>query len=327
MDIFVSVLKAMFKGLADSLKGTVTIFYLDKNIMDRASQSSPIRDQNASPRRRNSQLTPAKPIQRHLEEPKVLRRTAQCCALNGGVFWLSILLFEYAVLPGLKYFMISAFGNSSVTGKYVWTVTKSCLTWTFGMIWVLPLFLLSKVINSLWFQDIADSAYRYSRGRPQQLSSVSKLIADSLFSILVQALFLVQSMMVNLVPYQLLGEVLFLVHMCMLYSLYAFEYKWCNMGWELHRRLTYIENNWPYFIGFGLPLAVFTAIPSSYIISGCVFSILFPLFIISGNEADPVINVCDINLKLFSPVIAISNAVFNRTIGPRVSQSHQVNRR
>ncbi|XP_075224018.1 EI24 domain-containing protein tank isoform X3 [Lycorma delicatula] len=282
-----SVLKAMFKGLADSLKGTVTIFYLDKNIMDRASQSSPIRDQNASPRRRNSQLTPAKPIQRHLEEPKVLRRTAQCCALNGGVFWLSILLFEYAVLPGLKYFMISAFGNSSVTGKYVWTVTKSCLTWTFGMIWVLPLFLLSKVINSLWFQ----------------------------------------SMMVNLVPYQLLGEVLFLVHMCMLYSLYAFEYKWCNMGWELHRRLTYIENNWPYFIGFGLPLAVFTAIPSSYIISGCVFSILFPLFIISGNEADPVINVCDINLKLFSPVIAISNAVFNRTIGPRVSQSHQVNRR
>lgn len=75
-----------------------------------------------------------------------------------------------------------------------------------------------------------------------------------------------QSMLVNIVPYQLLGEMLFLVHMCMLYSLYAFEYKWCNMGWELHRRLTYIENNWPYFIGFGLPLAVLTAIPNSYII-------------------------------------------------------------
>jgi etoposide-induced 2.4 mRNA len=43
-------------------------------------------------------------------------------------------------------------------------------------------------------QDIADSAYRYSRGRPQLLSSVSKLIADTLFSVLVQALFLVQVM-------------------------------------------------------------------------------------------------------------------------------------
>lgn len=82
-----------------------------------------------------------------------MKRTAQCCALNGGVFWFSIFLFEYMVLPGLKYFMVYSFGDS-VTGKYVWTVTKSCLTWTFGMIWVLPLFLLSKVINSLWFQVI-----------------------------------------------------------------------------------------------------------------------------------------------------------------------------
>lgn len=58
----------MFKGLADSLKGTITIFYLDKNIMDRAAQSSPVRDQNTSSRRRNSQsLTPVKPVQRHLE--------------------------------------------------------------------------------------------------------------------------------------------------------------------------------------------------------------------------------------------------------------------
>lgn len=318
MDISVNILRAMLKGLADSLRGTVTIFYLDKYIMDQATQSSPLRDPSNTPRRRSSQLTAAKPVQKHLEEPKILRRTAQCCALNGGVFWLSILLFEYAVLPALKYFMLCAFGYSSDTGKYVWLVTKSCLTWTFGMIWVLPLFLLSKVINSLWFQDIADSAYRYSRGRPQQLSSISKLIADSLFSILVQALFLMQSMLVSLVPYKLLGEVLFLGHMCMLYSLYSFEYKWCNMGWELHRRLTYIENNWPYFIGFGLPLTVLTAIPSSYIVSGCVFSIVFPLFIISGNEADPVINVCDFKLKLFSPVIAISNGVFSRAIGPRV---------
>jgi hypothetical protein len=53
---------------------------------------------------------------------------------------------------------------------------------------------LAKFYFCLMFmmQDIADSAYRYSRGRPQLLSSVSKLIADTLFSVLVQALFLVQ---------------------------------------------------------------------------------------------------------------------------------------
>lgn len=98
------------------------------------------------------------------------------------------------------------------------------------------------------------------------LSSVSKLIADTLFSVLVQALFLGQGMLVSKVPLPPLGDILALVHMCLLYALYAFEYKWFNMGWELHRRLTFIEGNWPYFLGFGMPLAVLTQLPNSYFV-------------------------------------------------------------
>lgn len=70
-------------------------------------------------------------------------------------------------------------------------------------------------------------------------------------------------MIVNILPMGLLSDVLCMVHICLLYSLYAFEYKWFNMGWELHQRLTFIENNWPYFIGFGLPLAILTQMTSS----------------------------------------------------------------
>ncbi|VVC91578.1 unnamed protein product [Leptidea sinapis] len=102
------------------------------------------------------------------------------------------------------------------------------------------------------------------RGRPQFMSSVSKIIADSLFSLLVQALFLVQ----------------------------------------LHKRLTFIETNWPYFLGFGLPLAVLTQIPQSYIISGCVFSIFFPVFILSGNEATPVTGSYILNTYLWVLVMS-----------------------
>lgn len=46
--------------------------------------------------------------------------------------------------------------------------------------------------SSTFFQDIADAAYKYSRGRPQLLPSISKMIADMLFSMVIQALFLVQ---------------------------------------------------------------------------------------------------------------------------------------
>lgn len=95
------------------------------------------------------------------------------------------------------------------------------------------------------------------------MSSLSKLIADSLFSTLVQTLFLIQSMLVNLIPIMFVAEIACMVHICLLYSLYAFEYKWFNLGWELHRRLTFIENNWPYFIGFGMPLAILTQFTSS----------------------------------------------------------------
>nr|CAD7446915.1 unnamed protein product [Timema bartmani] len=278
-----------------------------------------------------------------------MKRTLQCCALNGGVFGLSILIFEQVLLPTLRYLLLFLFGDSPSTGKSVWGWLSLCLSCTFGVFWVLPLvppqqdrqqplvpvsesFLNRGVFVNLFlvytntFQDIADSAYRYSRGRPQLLSSVSKLIADTLFSILVQALFLVQGLVVSMLPIVLLSDLLSLLHMCMLYSLYAFEYKWFNMGWELHRRLMFIENNWPYFFGFGLPLAVLTSLPSSYFISGCVFSILFPLFIISGNEADPVTGSCDFPLQLFTPVIAISNMLFNRTIGPKSASKGTVSR-
>lgn len=100
-------------------------------------------------------------------EPKVLKRTLQCCALNGGVFWCSLYVFECGLLPLLKYLLTVLFGHSSSTGKSLWSWIKLFLSWTFGAFWVLPLFLLSKIVNSLWFQVImisCSSLYLYSVG-------------------------------------------------------------------------------------------------------------------------------------------------------------------
>ncbi|PZC85075.1 etoposide-induced protein 2.4 homolog [Helicoverpa armigera] len=292
---------SLIKGFIDSLRGVTVLLYLDKEINERAlSRSPPTEFENT----KNKQKQP-----KVKQESKVLTRVLQSCILNGFIFLLSILIFEYVLLPAVKYLVTVVFGHNPGVAHNVWAWMQPFLSMTFRMIWVLPLFLLSKLVNSLWFQDIADSAYRHRRGRPQFMSSVSKIIADSLFSLLVQALFLVQSMLVSMLPITYIGELLCLIHMCLLYSLYSFEYKWFNMGWELHKRLTFIESNWPYFLGFGLPLAVLTQIPQSYIISGCVFSIFFPVFILSGNEATPVIG-SEYPLRLFSPVVAISNGMF-----------------
>ena len=95
-------------------------------------------------------------------------------------------------------------------------------------------------------------------------------------------------MLVGLIPG--IGSCLSLLHMAMLYALYSFEYKWIYQGelWMysilfscygdsivtvthsagvlIHNRVNYVEKNWPYFLGFGLPLAILTAIPSSLVI-------------------------------------------------------------
>jgi len=317
MDQIKGVTTAVFCGIVDSLRGCFLIFTLDRHIQKQReriqqSQSKSGRPPSSSSRKKQD------------GEPRILQRTLQCCALNGGVFLLSIFAFYGAILPLIESLLLIgfSFGGQLPSAAWVWSWTAPVLSATFSALWILPLFVLSKFVNCLWFQDIADAAYKYSRGRPQLLPSNTKLIADMLFSMVTQALFLVQAMLVGLLPIAVFNSLLSMLHMCLLYSLYSFEYRWFNEGWELPKRLTYIENHWPYFVGFGMPLAVLTSLPSSALVSGCVFSILFPLFIISGNEAHPVTGVGNYSLRLFSPVVALADTIYHKTIGRRSSKMH-----
>lgn len=118
----------------------------------------------------------------------VSARVLQCSLLNGGIFLLSILLFDYVLIPFLGSIITYCLGQSAM----LWATTKASLSFIFSFIWVVPLFVLSKIINTFWFQDIADAAYYFRKGRPTLIPSLSKLLADVVFSLIVQSLFLFQ---------------------------------------------------------------------------------------------------------------------------------------
>lgn len=255
--------------------------------------------------------------------PAVRKKLCETWVLNGFVLAFSVIAFDNVVIP-LLHFLINAFirlllGDDQETELHAVGFIISLVRYLFSALWVLPLFWLNKPISSIWFLEIADEVLRQMKENDKKKSKmlktrkkgpeVSKWIADMLFSLVLECLFLFQAMLVGLLP--AIGVLLSYSHLTLLYSLYSFEYAWMDHRVSVNQRITMIEEQWPYFVGFGLPLTVATALPRSFIISASVFAVLFPLFLIIACDTEHM--TADVfRLRAFRVVEWLTNALFRR---------------
>ncbi|XP_019856920.1 PREDICTED: etoposide-induced protein 2.4 homolog isoform X1 [Amphimedon queenslandica] len=240
---------------------------------------------------------------------KIRSKVGLSFILNGFILASSILLFEHVVLPVvllLTSWTLGLFGKDLTSEQLSWL--ESLLSYTFTGLWMLPMFLICTPINSIWFREIAieanDQAAKSLKKKPSRWN-FKLMITDLLYAMAIEIVFTIQSTAVNFLPVG--GSALSLIHMSFLYSLYSFEYKWFYQGITVQKRLSYIELQWPYFLGFGLVLSLITSAPllspfggsqevlrhtvGNTVLGTCVFALAFPLMILASFSCSaPQIN-------------------------------------
>eukprot|EP00808_Paulinella_micropora_P015140 g24699.t1 len=225
-----------------------------------------------------------------LTSKTVRERMVQCLVLNGIIFLGSILLVEYILLPLLTRMMaVSDAGGAELILSRTSLFMDLLFDWLYLALWIWPMYGISLVLCSIWYQEIAEAAY-ITRGGKRNSSKFTfkrwvNAMAEELYKWLFVGSFIIgQTTLFTAIPR--VGWLLGLLHLCWLYSFYSFDYLWNLQGIAFEDRCQYFQERWAYFTGFGFPSALLTYLLPRFIGAG-IFALLFPFFIILAIVAQP----------------------------------------
>ncbi|VIO92683.1 conserved hypothetical protein [Brugia malayi] len=191
--------------------------------------------------------------------------------------------------------------------------------------------IISRVCNSIWSSDIANASLKYTGVHTPSLS-LSRTTGDFCSSMLLDFVFFLQSLFVSNIPVPLVSSVFTFIHMTLLNSLFSFEYLWMSLGIGLRARINLIERNWPYFLGYGTVLTLFTSLTDNMVLNAFLFGALFPFCIISSFlvEAGNYKQRSHPYVHIFGPSIATTNYITSglsnllKSIGCKTVQTSMV---
>lgn len=257
-----------FHGLKDSIIG---IMFIRRLLEEDAKEVKVVppepKERSVMQMRREKQGIFRRPPEPPKKKDSLVKKLTQIYAMNLGfvVIWQAFVFFLS--------FLFGFFGKAEL-GESI------------GFFTIIPLFVLTKIVQMLWFSDVSGACMRALNQPPPNQESMGRMLGETITSLVHSNIFFVQTMMSQYLPIPIITPFIFFVHMALLHSMYCFDYFFESYNFSFNRRANYFETRWPYFLGFGTPLTIATSIFSSMFANGVMYAILFPLFIISSYKVN-----------------------------------------
>jgi len=225
--------------------------------------------------------------------PAVRRLALNCALLNGVLFLGSIAAFHALLLPALHALVVppaSSPADGPADTPLHWHIVSALVLGVYYLLWVYPLYVISFLFNSIWYDEIALETSRLvgaskTSQKDVNIKQLLRSASDELLRLAINFAFLAQGCVLRLLP--VVGPVFHFLMLSWLYSLYCFESIWGLRGWGLHARLLQLERHYAYFLGFGTPFALL-CIFFPYFLSYGMFALFFPFFVVVASQATPV---------------------------------------
>lgn len=229
----------------------------------------------------------------------------QCFILNGFIFVGSVVLLDYIATP---LFMVATQSSPTATTPSMMNNNSSITTSSTSspslrvnilslifsslknVFWIWPLYSLSLVLCTFWYNDVAEIAYKMkqrarssSGGATSSSSSANSLdfrktlidkISDNIYRSILLLFFLIQTGLSAHIP--VVGPMVAFLMTTWLYAFYAFDYAWGYKNYNTQQRLLYFETHWAYMAGFGAPNA-FASYFFPYYINVGIWAMIFPV--------------------------------------------------
>jgi etoposide-induced 2.4 mRNA len=166
----------------------------------------------------------------------------QCILLNGLLFVGSIVLLHSALLPLLHSvggLVLSKGGAHAEVTTLVQRFVQTTVHLLYQVFWITPLYLISVLMNTIWYSRIADASFELHHGVKVSLG-VDTTIKEGVYRLLVVLFFILETTIIyELVPF--IGHFVSMVLVCWVNALYSFESVWVMQGLDLQKRLAFLE--------------------------------------------------------------------------------------